>query len=614
MTTDKFKDVFPTPATFVGGEQPKAIKFTRWSAQTDTGMQELEKAIGNLWASFQINEDPYPLLLTNLARGIGSIDYINPYIPANVTVDGHEQETTGGVREMVLELLPNPAAVPEDFMLASTDTAIVPAQYQASRALMSTDGDWTYENRRLYTFKTMDGGGATITYNGKTGDGDLGQGFAVIPNPSQMTGADNTACSIQAWVDVGGETYYRVTLPTLQKDKKLPGELVAGVPQVGAGTVQLELPAQCQPPTGLTDDEIPPGLIFLWDCGDPFDIETAVPISSTAQYRAISATVFEIRGVELDGVTLGDPGPANNTRYFVVTMGISLAEAVGQLHKRFLQHDHSSGEFVAALSHNNLIDMVMTGTVGGVAAKNYALGSAFNNNDHPMYLYREGYVPNVDEKGTYYNAMVGDLCLASSVEGSDGYHRNTEADSVKLLFFNESGPQIYYDYVRDRLRFLSFTINGDAKNPEGGFEFGSAGQLEWEKQATFWGAVDIQNELLVIQQARFNNNVDIYGTLFVDAGGDVDIDCGMDIAGAVAMHDALTVDGLLTMDGGGQINDHVLMAADIYIDGLDPGEHIHTGGAGMGRKIPVEGIYRGGSPVTGTPVRINAAGYAVYAP
>ena len=58
MSTDKFKDVFPFPPSFVAGEQPKGLKFSRWSAQTDEGMRQLEMAVGNLWASFQINNDP----------------------------------------------------------------------------------------------------------------------------------------------------------------------------------------------------------------------------------------------------------------------------------------------------------------------------------------------------------------------------------------------------------------------------------------------------------------------------------------------------------------------------------------------------------------------------
>lgn len=624
MSTDKFKDVFPNPPSFVAGEQPKGLKYSRWSAQTDEGMRQLESAVGNLWASFQINNDPYPVLLTNLTRGIGSIDYINPYIPRDIEVDDHEQDTPAGVREMVLELLPNPDSDPWDFMVASADTAIVVGDgdpgYQPSRAQLAIDGDWTYENRRLYTFQALDGN-QTIQYNGQTGDGDLGIGFAVMPNLSQITGVDNTACGVTAWVDGGGETYYVVTMPFLLKDKLLPGETSPQEPQVGTD-VQLELPVQARPPTNLVDDEIPPGLIALWDAGDPIDLTAATPISADAQYYAVSATEFIIRGVELEGVTLPSPppddfGPTNNTRYFLVTMGVSLAEAVGHLQKRFLQHDHSSGEFVAPLAHGNLIELIMTDgglSGGGQTAKNYAVASTFDNNDHPMYLFREGY--QALDKGTYYNAMVGDLCLASSVEGVDGYHRNVEDDSRKLTFYHDTGPMVYYDIVLDRLVFRSFSIAGGV---EGGFQFGhsldgpnpGADPLQ---QARFLGPVEIQNTLEADLPVTFHDTLDVedLATLDrLDVTNDAVVGDTLDV-GALATLASLLVTGTWQTDGAGTINEDVTVLAGKKIDEVDISEHYHAGGTHGGKAIPVEGIDRVGD--NGTPVRINAAGYAVYAP
>ena len=436
MSTDKFKDVFPNPPSFVAGEQPKGLKFSRWSAQTDEGMRQLEMAVGNMWASFQINNDPYPVLLTSLARGVGSIDYINPYIPAGIDVDNHTQQTEAAdAFEMFLELFPQDSAYASGtWMVASTDAAIVPAQWKATQAELATDGDWTHSGRRVNTYKKFDGL-ETIQYHGETRDGDLGINFAVMPNLSQISGAINTACEVIAHVDGGGETYYTVDMPYLLKDKLLPGETSPTDPQVGVGTVQLTLPAQAQAPTNLTDDEVPPGILMLWDAGDPVDLENASPITETAQYYAVSSTQFEVRGVLLDGVTLGDPGPANNTRYFLVTMGVSLSEAVGHLQKRFLQHNHSDDEFNAPLSHGNLADLpfkpfdyagspIGVDDIGGWVL-DYNIAPIILNNDHPQYLYREGYrrgsIGAGGDPGCYYNAMVGDLCIAS-IDPEDGFY------------------------------------------------------------------------------------------------------------------------------------------------------------------------------------------------
>ena len=633
MSTDKFKDVFPNPPSFVAGEQPKGLKFSRWSAQTDEGMRQLEMAVGNMWASFQINNDPYPVLLTSLTRGVGSIDYINPYIPKDVDVDNHVQQTEAlDAFEMVLELFPNDTTYPvggaypnhTSFLIASTETSIVPGQYRSSRTDLAADGDWTYSNRRLYTYKKFVGTGFTITYHGETRDGDLGIGFAVMPNLSQISGAINTACEVQAWVDGGGETYYVVTMPTLQKDKLLPGEAGPTDPQVGVGTVQLQLPAQADAPTGLTDDEIPPGLIMLWDAGDPIALEDASPITETAQYYAVSPTQFEVRGVTLDGVTLGDPGPVNNTRYFLVTMGVSLSEAVGHLQKRFLQHNHSDDEFNAPLSHSNLADLAFkpfdsslnpigVDDIGGWVL-NYNIAPIILNNDHPQFLYREGY--RSDDPGAYYNAMVGDLCMAS-IDPEDGFYSpvdisNPTDDSAKILFYNLSGPQVWFDRTLGRLVFRSMQIDAGTL---GGFQFGHSldGAVDTKMQARFLGPVDIQNTLEVDDAVLFHDTLDVEALATLES---LEVINHAQFLSTLETDDLATLASLLVedtwqTDGLGTINANVAAAPGVTIDGVDISEHAHKGGI-EGKQIPVEGIDRAG--INGTPVRINAAGYAVYAP
>ncbi len=643
MSTDKFKDVFPNPPSFVAGEQPKGLKFSRWSAQTDEGMRQLEMAVGNMWASFQINEDPYPILLTSLARGVGSIDYINPYIPAGVEVDSHTQQTEASdAFEMFLELFPNdsttwsPSSYPvtgsypnhDSFMVASTDAAIVPGQYRSTQAELAADGDWTYTNRRINTFKKFDGL-ETIQYHGETREGDLGIGFAVMPNLSQLSGAINTACEVQAWVDGGGETYYVVTMPTIQKDKLLPGETSPTDPQVGVDTVQLQLPDQAQPPTNLTDDEIPPGILMLWDAGNPIVLENASPITETARYYAVSSTQFEIRGVILDGVTLGDPGPVNNTQYFLVSMGVSLSEAVGHLQKRFLQHNHSDDEFNAPLSHGNLADLAFkpfdyAGTPIGVDdgewVLNYNIAPIIRNNDHPQFLYREGYrrgaIGAGGDPGCYYNAMVGDLCIAS-VDPEDGFYSpidiaNPNDDSYKALFYNELGPQIWFDRTLGRFVFRSMSIDG---NTLGGFQFGHSldAANDIRMQARFLGPVDIQNTLEVDDDVTFNSDLTVVNKITADELeilSNAVIDGNLDV-NTLATLASLHVTGTWTMDGLGVINDNVTVATGVLIDTIDLDLHAHKGGI-EGLQIPVEGLDLGG--LNGTPVRLNAAGYAVYAP
>jgi hypothetical protein len=637
MSTDKFKDVFPYPPSFVSGEQPKGLKFSRWSAQTDEGMRQLEMAVGNLWASFQINKDLYPVLLTSLTRGIGSIDYINPYIPAGIDVDNHTQQTAASdAFEMFFELFPNDTTYPvsgsypnhSSFMVSSTDDAIVPGQYRSSRAELSAAGDWTYTNRRVYTY-TKFVGLETIQYHGETRDGDLGIGFAVMPNLSQISGAINTACEVVAYADVGGETYYTVELPWLQKDKVLPGEAGPTDPQVGVDTVQLELPEHARPPTNLTNDEIPPGIIVLWDAGDPIALEDASPITQSARYYAVSATQFEVRGVVLDGITLANPGPgpANNTRYFLVTMGVSLSEAVGHLQKRFLQHNHSNDEFNAPLSHSNLVDLAFKpfDYAGGDLAwvKDYNVATIVLNNDHPQYLYREGSKHGSlvagGDPGAYYNAMVGNLTLASSDPEGDGLHfpltpDDPTDDSVRLTFYGPGGsvfPEIYFDRTLGRLVMRSMLITGGL----GGLQFGhSTDASDVQRHARFLGPVEIQNTLEVDDAVTFHNTLDVedQATLeSLEVTNHAQFLSTMDVDDLATLA-SLLVEGTWQTDGAGEINEDVTVLAGKKIDGVDISEHIHAEGTHGGKQIPVEGIDRAG--LNGTPVRINSAGYAVYSP
>ena len=136
-------------------------------------------------------------------------------------------------------------------------------------------------------------------------------------------------------------------------------------------------------------------------------------------------------------------------------------------------------------------------------------------------------------------------------------------------------------------------------------------------QARFLGPVNIQNTLQVDDAALFNDDLTVMGTLAVDAGGDVDIDSNVDIDGTLDSHgaahfyDTMLVDGILTMGGGADLQANMTADPGVTIDGVDISEHAHKGGI-EGKQIPVEGLDLGG--LNGTPVRLNAAGYAVYAP
>ena len=479
MAEDKFKDVFTNRPTFVQGEQPTGRKFTQWAQQTDQAFLEFERAVGNMCGSFWIENDVSPILFNTLARAVGSLDRINPLVPHDVDVAGYQQGTLAGQNYLWLDLFPNGTG--GTWMTTSTEPGLTPAQYQSSRTDLAVSGDWTVVGRKIYTFDIMTGAGATLTYNGTTGDGtggtpegDLGTYFTVIPHLAQLTGVINTACNVEQ-KELGGETYYEVTLPLYQVDYN------GDVPIVGTG-VQLKLPPQAVLTPG---DEIPHGIIRLWDAGDPVNVQLAQPISDSARYYAVNDTTFHIYNSVLEG--LEDEFDVVNTRYFVITGGSSLAETLGKAWERMFTHTHGPYDFIPGVKHEELDNLEPNGLdVDGsplVWLLDYSTQSIVANNAHPQYLYREGF--QINDPGSYYNMLVGDLVLSSTDEDGDRY-RNLNYDSHRIQFGSQAGPYIYFDFDDDYLTCLGIGS---------GFQFGQTGASGGQDNVKMWEQLEVVGDV-----------------------------------------------------------------------------------------------------------------------
>jgi len=481
MASDKFADVFANRPTFVKGEQPTGRKFTAWAQQTDQAFLELEKAIGNMWGSFWIENDVSPLIFNSVARAIGSLDNINPLVPSDVDVAGYVQGTLAGQRYLWLDLFPNGSG--GTWLTDSDDNGLVPASYVADRTLLTATGEWTVVGRKIYTYDLLDGAGAEITYNGTTGDGtggtpegDLGTYFTVIPHLAQLTGLPQTACNV-VQKELAGETYYEVTLPKYIVDYD------GNTPIVGTD-LQLELPPQGVLTPG---DEIPNGIIRLWDVGDPIDISLAQPISDSARYYSVNATTFQIKNAVIEG--MGDIDDNVNTRYFVVTGGSSLAETVGKMWRRMFQHTHGPYDFIPGVKHGELDDLEPTGfdVSGGTLSwlLDYSQQSIIANNAHPQYMYREGY--QISDPGSYYNAMVGDFVIASTDPGTR--NRNLDDDSYKFYFGTDSGPYMFFNDTLETVVFKGViaTLNG--------FQFGESGDSSGYNDIKMWEELEVAGDV-----------------------------------------------------------------------------------------------------------------------
>jgi hypothetical protein len=67
-------------------------------------------------------------------------------------------------------------------------------------------------------------------------------------------------------------------------------------------------------------------------------------------------------------------------------------------------------------------------------------------NDHPQYLHREGY--RQEDPGTYNNALIGDLFVASKYNGdgedNGSFFSNLDGDSNAIIFGDANDGQKIY--------------------------------------------------------------------------------------------------------------------------------------------------------------------------
>ena len=76
---DKLRTTYPLKIKFYEGEQPTALKLSAVSSQAKTGLQIVEKAIGNLWGNGG-DDNAKGLQIPTLGRVLGENKYLNPAI------------------------------------------------------------------------------------------------------------------------------------------------------------------------------------------------------------------------------------------------------------------------------------------------------------------------------------------------------------------------------------------------------------------------------------------------------------------------------------------------------------------------------------------------------
>jgi hypothetical protein len=153
-------------------------------------------------------------------------------------------------------------------------------------------GDWTVVGHTLYTATPAEG--ANFIFDGVWKLKDVALSFSVIPHLVQV---ENSSGLTVTKVTGSEETYYVLETPDYLYDYD------GGTPHSSMNGVQIPLPKLCR---YSTDVLIPPGLLSLWDLGDPVDLSSATKIEDVVFYGRGDNYSVTAKNVEL---------AENNQRY-----------------------------------------------------------------------------------------------------------------------------------------------------------------------------------------------------------------------------------------------------------------------------------------------------------
>jgi len=485
---DKFRDSFPVAVTFAKGEQPSSDKYTGWAAQTNTGLQLMEKGLGNLWGDeVQVSNmtgDPYMIArqakrtsqVANLAALIGPASSINPLRVSdrnwvNVTLNAGDiplyvNEFTLPVPALMYGALGNdafPAAnvitctlsggtYIQDLLEGIGGTVFGVGQRQLTKEAVDAAGDYYIDaHGRVFTFSytTATENTASGTYDTQLFWDSYDQATPnVMPDINETNPADLKFCTV---VYDAANDQYTITLPNL---RYFPGYEADGDPLLidSANPSASLSPEDFQGmlPYTLTNqltagDIIPDGYIYLWDTEDADQTPAELAVTGGGIVEGLTYEFNTDFSFKVSGATLETTQP---DRYRVITVGTTITELLADLRWRFNGHSHSTRRSGMPISHSS---------IGGSGMNPQAIAaywgidvtaptSALLGNYHPQYLLRYGRASAMDP-GNQDNAMLGPLMMGA---GTGPYtaansYLSTAMDS-HCIYFGHTDIKLYRDY------------------------------------------------------------------------------------------------------------------------------------------------------------------------
>ena len=518
---DKFRTVFPIPVTLFAGEIPDYRKFNGISKQAKSGLGMLEAAIGDIWnqsgdAFLDTLSTSSALMIPNLARVLGRNVSLSARLPS---ISSSIEEYTFGCGAVAGKYKARLPFAPSGTTWSWGGGASHPviANRVTNRGDLVNLTQWYIDTASgdIETYAPLDASW-TFTYKPQA-NGDF-SGYNIIPDLSTTgsyisSGFGGIKICYTNGVDIlaGYDIWLPPRLPCSVLYSNGPDRTVSSnfssSPDSGtrkfwqdpaqpapinatfAAHYRYNLPVSITTSWGSWVDDLPAGMIYLWDySGSKTIIEGVVFRPSLGhetyklwasgnaldQYISDNPTIYTPAMLLATGDHSAAQYPSNGLKLVVVA--VSATTAIRTLASNFSSHNHHEDgpASAGAISHSYLTGLEIPGTIAGVPQ---LTPSHYAGDDHPQYLERHGFNAGRDH---FNNSLLGDLHLASTVSGVNAYN-NLSGDSNKIVFGDATnGPFLRFNHSTSYLDIEVPLIAGT-----GGVEMVGAGI----------GGADLQIEL-----------------------------------------------------------------------------------------------------------------------
>ena len=394
----------------------------RFGFQIETAFERVGDVFGNLYGD-GLETHQHPRFFNSIAGSLGTIGNLSPDEPFNVEFASYTQTfvNTGQRKDFLLDLIPS--TISQASIVISAASVMV-WTLKASEEDLASDGDYAVSGRSL-SFFSVPAGTFSVTYTGRYPSFMAHTGYLpnVYPSPSLIQ---------KGLVDKPGlqlmpSGRYRATIYPSNKN---------GAEVIFGATLDLAF-------NPVIDTYVSP----IGDTPVPSEYVNAWKNSASGYTRIDTRGVYLLDSQHIEFDTDEDIDLAADIVVFSLA-NVDLTTMVAEIYSVLKNHNHDSTGIVATLDHNQLTGLVPVSSDPDVVYTK----SRIVNNDHPQYLHREGY--HTGDSGTYNNALLGDLLLASLDPTS--LYNNIVADSRRLIFGSTAdGISLKYRTTQQDLRLYS---------------------------------------------------------------------------------------------------------------------------------------------------------------